>query len=161
MRKKIIILLLGFLLMVMGYYAYWNFPVAIITTIITDLQKERTTDIEIPKATSLSFYLQLDNPPKLSLNPKDIYIILTNKQDNSKTFIYGDDYHNETKIIYFSSSNKTLSSSIKATYCHYISPGKYSITVKYNFPAPPCFTLKCQIISTAKHLKTLKRNKDN
>ena len=55
MRKKIIILLLGFLLMVMGYYAYWNFPVAIITTIITDLQKERTTDIEIPKATSLSF----------------------------------------------------------------------------------------------------------
>ena len=99
--------------MVMGYYAYWHFPVAITTTIITDLQKERTTDIEIPKATSLSFYLQLDKPPKFSLNPKDIYIILTNKQDNSKTFIYGNDYHNETRIIYFSSSNKTLSSSIK------------------------------------------------
>lgn len=78
MRKKIIILLLGFLLMVMGYYAYWNFPVAIITTIITDLQKERTTDIEIPKATSLSFYLQLDNPSKVFLKPQG-YLYYINK----------------------------------------------------------------------------------
>ena len=96
----------------------------------------------------------MDKPPKSSLNPKDICIILTNKQDNSKTFLYGKDSSGIEKIYFSSNKNKGLSSyDGKASHLHYISPGKYGITVEYDFPDSPRFTLECQIISKMKYLK--------